>query len=217
LAEAARALQQTAAELPAAVAAAVQPKAQESEVDPWAPLDQNGQPVDYGRLNIPDAVIMAMASDNPAERKAATAHMIGSVAHLVQRMAVAQAVQQVRNEIATAMPRFVTERLVQHQQQQEVFQDFYGHFPQLSHPAIRPVVMAEAQKLAQQGGPKQWTPEFRDQLGRHVTALLRASVPVPAAPPAAAPGTMSGLNARPSGVGTPPAAQPWDDLFGPSS
>jgi hypothetical protein len=199
------ALQQTVQELPRAVADAVKPQTQaQPEPDAWAPM-VDGQPLNYVQVmsQIPDAVLNGLISENPVERKAAVSNLLGVAMHVAHRLATKQAVEQVRNEMTRVLPLFVQDQIRTHNAMQTVFNDFYGKFPALSHPSLRPVVQAEAQKLSQQLGVREWTPEFRDRLGEHVMNMLRGVVPAtvqtqqPAAPmvgPTARPMTATGPN-----------------------
>lgn len=192
------ALQQTVQELPNAVAAAVAPKpAAAPEPDAWAPT-VDGQALNYQQVlsSIPDPVINGLASDNPAERRAALAQVLGVTAHVVHRLAAKQAVEQIRNEMGRVLPAFVQEQLQTHHAKQSVFQDFYGKHPELSHPSLRQVVQTEAVRLSQQLGVREWTPAFRDRLGEHVKSMLRGVAPATVQPqqPAA---PMVGPTARP--------------------
>jgi hypothetical protein len=192
------ALQQTVQELPRVMADAVKQQAPApAEPDAWAPM-ADGQPLNYVQVmsQIPDAALNGLISENPAERKAAVSNLLGVAMHVAHRLAAKQAVEQVRNEMTRVLPVFVQDQIRTHNTMQGVFTDFYGKYPALSHPSLRGVVQTEAQKLSQQLGVREWTPEFRDRLGEHVMGMLRGVAPatVQAQQPAA---PMVGPTARP--------------------
>ena len=136
---AAQALQQTAESLPQAVreAAAPQPPAQ-PEPDPWTPLGDKGEALDYRQIfqQVPPQLLNALGSENPAERNQAVTGLLAISTHVAHRLAVAQSVQMMRQEFARAIPNFVQQTIVQREQQQQVFNDFYTKYPALSHPAL---------------------------------------------------------------------------------
>lgn len=213
LAEAARAMHEAAAALKAPPQAPAAPLP-----DEFAPRGDDDTPLDYRQINIPEPILQAMASENPGERRAATTQLLSSAMATAHRMAVSQSLRMIRSEMAQAFPTFVQRAIVQHQQQREVFEDFYKTFPDLSPPPIRNIIVEQAQILQKQKGNPGWTPAFRDALGEHVRAMLRGFVPAAAAPaaapaPAAPGGVMTPPSARPAQVGSPTAKAPWDEFF----
>lgn len=216
LREAAAALAQSAQQIPQVIREAQAPQAPTApKSDEYAPRTEQGQNIDYGMVmqQIPDQLIQGIASENPVERKQAVGQLLGVAMHIAHRQAVAHAVNQLRDEFSRVMPVFVQEQIQSFQTQQEVFNDFYGAFPHLSNPAIRPIVQREAKNLAAQLGVRGWSEDFRQRLGEHVTTMLRQfAAPVTPPPPTQAP-VMSGPSARPAMPPAAPQAQPWDDLF----
>lgn len=220
LADAARAMREAAEKMgqPAPASAPAGPAAPVE--DEFQPKDAQGNNLDYSGINIPDQLLAAMNSENPTERKMATTHLIASSMRTVHRMVLEQSVKMMQQQVAQAVPRFVQQQIMAHQRQQEVYQDFYGTFPDLSAPEIRPVIMATAERLQTEMNNPGWTPQFRDALGKRVRDLLRgygggpAAAPVAAVAPPVTTGVMTPTSARPAQVGQPTQAQPWDDLFG---
>jgi hypothetical protein len=217
MAEAAKAFKEAAEAMRAPPPAAAQPEAPTAP-DEYAPQDDAGNPLDYRQINIPDAVLNAMNSENPLERKAAVTHLISSSMATAHRMAVSQATRMMNATVARVLPSYVAERIAQHERQREVFTDFYNTYPDLSAPAIRPIILEQAKTLQAHYGNPGWTPQFRDALGTHVRNMLRGFSPQSGAPASAAPapvpsGVMTPPSARPSAVGQPPRGNAWDDLF----
>lgn len=175
-----------------------QPQPMQPQEDPWLPRDGD-QPLNYMQVmsQIPDAVMHGIGSENLGERKQAVAQLMGISMTIAHRLATKQAVEQVRQEMSRILPSFVGEQIRSYDTAQQVYKDFYGAYPQLSAPHFRPIVMQEAQKLSRQLGVSGWTPQFRDQLGKHVLAMLGQVAPVTVQPAAPATQTM-GPSARPA-------------------
>jgi hypothetical protein len=221
MAEAAAAFKEAATALKQPAPATPQQAPQQPEPDEFAPRDDNDQPLDYRQINIPDQLLNAMNSENPMERKAAVTQLISSSMATAHRMAVSQSTRMMQQTIARVLPGYVAERIQQHERQREVFTDFYQTYPDLSAPAIRPIILEQAQALQKHYGNPGWTPQFRDALGTHVRNMLRGfapptGAPAPAAPLRAPAGVMTPPSARPSAVVQPSRANAWDDLFDPN-
>lgn len=200
LAGAAAALQQAAAGLPGAVRDAVTAgtAAPTPPADEWAPMNAQGQPINYNNVTVPQPLVDALASENPVERAGAVNTLVRHMMHTTHQMAVQHAVSMLRNELTQVLPNYVRSQLEGYDSRREVFNDFYGAFPQLSHPSLRPLVMQEAQKLAAQTGARGWSQQFRNQLGEHVINLLRSLAAVPGAQPTGP--SMAAPTARPAGM-----------------
>lgn len=183
--------------------------------DAWLPRDGE-QALNYMQVmsTVPDQLVAAIGSENPTERKAAIGQLMGIGMTIAHRMAMKQAVEQVRREMSSILPQFVGEQIRNYDTAQQVYKDFYGKFPQLSAPQFRPIVQAEAAKLSRQLGVSGWTPEFRDRLGAHVLGMFGQVVPATVQPHAPATQT-PGATARPAMAnGSYNASQDMADLLG---
>lgn len=192
-------LRQVVQDLPQAMR---QPQPQQEmtpETDVWMPRDGE-QPLNYFQVmsQVPDAVMQNLGSENMAERKQAVSQLMGVAMTISHRLAMKQAVETVRREMSQVLPNFVGEQIRNYDTAQRVYTDFYGKFPQLSAPHFRPIVQQEAAKLSRQLGASGWTPEFRDQLGRHVLGMLGQVAPTATAQPAAPATQTMGPSARPA-------------------
>lgn len=209
-------LRQTVQELPHVMREAAAPKpAAPAEPDPYLPMD-GGTHLNYAQImsQVPDQVLTGLRSENPAEQKLAVANLLGVAMHVTHRLAAKQAVEMVQAQMSRVLPEFVNEQLRARDTAQAVHNDFYGKFPQLSHPALKQLVMTEAGKLAQQLGVRQWDANFRDRLGEHVMRML-PPMGQPAAPVAQPATPMMGPSARPmGGMGPTNQQQEIADLLG---
>lgn len=119
-------------------------------------------------LQIPDELWNAMNNDDPYERKRA---------HQAYNQAVAAHVhQRVQQEFQQTMQRQIpvqVQRLMAHQAAvQQVFNDFYGHHPDLNRPELRQLVYGAAQQVMQETGQRSWTPQLRDAVAQRVRQFV---------------------------------------------
>lgn len=171
--------QQTQGQQPAA-------QTQQQPQDPLAVMPD----YDY---QIPDQLVVALNSEDPAERKAALAATIKGVAQGIHRT-VAQAVVARLVQLEQSIPNSIQGRMEQAQQAQTVMQDFYGKFPQLNTPQLRQLVKTVAAEHLSSIPNAQWSPEMRDAIGAKVLGVLTSIAPQaqPAAQPAQAPAMFGG-------------------------
>ncbi len=192
-------LRQVVQDLPQQLRPPPAPEQLTPETDPWMPRDGE-RALNYFEVmsQIPDPVMQNLGSENLLERKQAVAQLMGVAMTVSHRLAMKQAVETVRREMSQVLPNFVSEQIKNYDTAQRVYTDFYGKFPQLSAPHFRPIVQQEAAKLSRQLGVAGWTPEFRDQLGKHVIGMLGQAVPVGMVPQAAPTTQTMGPSARPA-------------------
>lgn len=136
-------------------------------------------------LPIPDQLITHLQSQNPAEfRQGVQALVQGTLQHAHKAIVVAM-----RREIGRFLPEAIGMQVRQHTEQQRVFNDFYGKFPQLGNPALRPLVVHVGQQVASEmraaGQNVAWNEQLRDAIGARVMQMLTGLVPQAAAQPAA--------------------------------
>jgi hypothetical protein len=199
LASTVEALRTTVEGLPAAITAATKPPEPAApQADEWAPTDGTDK-LNYVQImdSMPDALINQLGSENPVERKQAVSQLMGVAMHVAHRLAAKQAVTQMRAELQQVLPAFVSEQMQAHATSQRVFSDFYGKFPMLNVPELRPMVRAAATELMQETKAAGWNEQFRDALGARILQKLRGFQGAPVAPPSAPPAQMTGPSARP--------------------
>lgn len=178
---------------------ATQPKPIES-AQQAAPQDALTVMPEY-EYNIPDQLMASLNSEDPVERKQAMAGLIKGVArgiHQTLATAVIARLTTLEQNLPTQIGSYVT----QSQQAQHVSTDFYGKFPQLNVPELRPLVQSIAQAHMEATGQKEWTDKLRDEIGNLVIAKLAGAIPAaPAqAQPAAAQPAMFGGNSAAGNV-----------------
>lgn len=177
-----------------------------------------GDPLPDYNWNVPEALVTAMGSEDPAERRMALQALIRGVATGIHAQVRQEYMSRLQG-MATEVPRVMQQQLRQQHEQQQIYQDFYGTYPQLADPRIRPLVMQVAQEEIQRNPNVTWNAEFRDRVAKQTMGLLQqyaqgagAKTPPPAAPPRSVP-----TGARPNGsaaVRDEQQAQLDDLLFG---
>lgn len=166
---------------------------------------------DFGRIVIPPQVIQAMEHDDPAVRAQGYQAFAGGVGNLIYTQAMQQVEQQMQ-QLVQDMPNVVQNHFASTQRRQHVEQDFYGTYPQLNTPALRPLVMQTAAAVLKETGATGWTQEARDAIAHRVFEMFQGALPQQAAPiapvaPPAPPARLSSqrVGARPS-VGPAPGS-----------
>lgn len=135
---------------------------------------------------VPDQLVTSLASEDPAERKQALGHLIKGVAIGIHQT-VANAVLQRLQTLERNIPETVQQKLAYTQQAQGVMSDFYGKFPQLNSPELRPLVAAAAQQHMATTGQRDWSPKLRDEIGQLVLNRLSGVVATQQPPAVAQP------------------------------
>lgn len=131
-------------------------------------------------VDIPDQLLSGLASENPAERKVATAHLVKGVGRLIHKT--------VREDFAKAIPNIINHYIRQYDAQRSIFEDFYGQHKDLNRPELRQDVVTAVGLMMQTGKYRGWSPELRDAVAQHVRTARGIPAPgTPAPAPAAAP------------------------------
>lgn len=170
--------------------------------------------------NIPDALVTAMNSEDPGERKQAMAHLIKGVAVGIHQT-IAAAVTQRLTQLEQGIPDAIQNRMLYAQQAQQVMTDFYGKFPQLNTPELRQIVQTVAKAHMDATGQQQWTEKLRDEVGslviQKLTGVIPAQAPAQAAPVQAPPAMFGGNaasgNSRAASPGPKTQADHMADIF----
>lgn len=181
-----------------------------------APTDPFQQVAQMYPVQVPDQYMDALFPGlEPEQREPARAvltHMIQSIATSVHTRVAEQVGTQVSGKLTEGQQATQQEAQVA-QQRQQVYDDFYGKYPQLK--AVPQTVAAEAQALqAELGGNVPWGSAFRDAVGARVIHKLGQSGFIPKSngtgqpPPQARPG------ARPANPGASPEDNLAEDVLG---
>lgn len=178
---------------------------------PAAPQDPQLPPYTF---TIPPQLQQMFESENPADRVQAVSIAMTATAKAVHASVMQEFGQQMR-QLTESLPEMMSNRMGDFARRQSIFNDFYGTYPQLSHPGLRPLVRDVTARVYQsRGGQENWNPELRDAIAREVAMTLQTTglqFVQPAAPP---PPQRPNGRAQPpnlSGVRGPPAT-PQDRL-----
>jgi hypothetical protein len=168
-------------------------------------------------LGVPDQLLSALRSEDPAEFKAGVGAMINSVANHVWNSFV----QAVQAELLPAIPRMIDQQLSSSREQENVGRDFYGKYPQLNNPMFAPMIQtvgaALAQEYATAGRSLAWSPELRDQIAERIFGVLPQLRGTQQATPAPRRSSFStGSGARPAPAAAGPENDMMEMIFGPA-
>jgi len=171
-------------------------------------------------FQVPDQLMGAIESEDPAVRKQGMAVLISGALRAVHtqiRQEMAQALSSFRTEV----PQAIHAASAAQTQQRQVFEDFYSTNPDLKVPELGPFVYGQAQALARerpdliQGG---WNERFRDELALRVRSVLKWAPPAPAnggtPPRRQTPPRMLNGGARPAGENLTGQDAALADIFG---
>lgn len=163
-------------------------------------------PVPSYAFKINDKLMEALYAEAPETRAIALSQLLQANNQTVHRMVMKQAQEYVQNTLQSVIPQIVESAaggVHLQAEQRQVAQDFFGKYPELGNPALKPVVLNIAQEMINAKDFKGWTPEFRDTLATRVKNTL-SQVTGAAIPQAGA----SGQPASAQAPATQPAAQP---------
>ncbi len=149
--------------------------------------------------NIPDQLVAAMASEDPGERKKATAMLVKGVAQGVHQT-ITTAVRGELQRLQQALPAMIAQYMQHSQISSTVESDFYGKFPNLKHDQLRPLVARVTGEIMQREKLQAWSPELRDRVGNTVIELLRNAAQM--------------ANGVPAVAAAPVVVQPQPAMFG---
>lgn len=149
----------------AAAPAQVPQSVPQTEVDP---LEQ----VPGYDFTLNDDLVGAITSGDPQLVRQSLAAVSKGVAQAVHRTLM----QQVVGVFGPRMQQMMMQSLQTQQQQQQMRHDFYSTYPQFNRPELWPVVVATGEKLAAELGVGQYSPQFRDALGKRLMAMFGAGM-----------------------------------------
>lgn len=166
----------------AAVEAEVTPKPEAKPEAPQSPAEA-ATPAGYN-FQVPDQMVEALGSDDLALRKAALTGLVNGLASRLSQD-FSRALTELANYVKTQVPQEVIGQVEQRQTFEGMKKDLYQTFPQIRQlaemPGVEGAIWQQIRAVGTQMGQKDWTPEFRDGVGRMI--LLNAGLPVQAATP----------------------------------
>lgn len=144
-----------------------------------------GKPEPPFKVEIPQQLLAAMASEDPTERGTATNFVINGAMNAVYSK-IAQEMTTRFEQIMEHIPRLVEQRTTAQTKTKEIYDDFYGKYPTLKNEALVPLIQQRAKALATaKGDAFVWDEKFRDELGADVMGIISSVAGKPAATPPA--------------------------------
>ena len=165
---------------------AEQPAAQPQPQAPAQPESKERAKPAYD-FAIPDQILDGLESEDKAVRRAAYKSLTDGVANKIAAdfsAALGQLVEYIHQQV----PQQVLSQVDQRQTFDRIKTDLYGAFPELGRvaqgmPAVEQALWGQIRAVGEQMGIKDWTPEFRDGVGR----MLHLQLGIPLAPQTGAP------------------------------
>lgn len=142
-----------------------------AEPAPAEPADGNH----FADVQVPEALVNALRSDDPVEARTAVNLLVQGAANMAYRKAQAD----IQSLITEGLPNMMVQFTQATQVAKTVETDFYGTYPQLNKPELKPLVANIGQQIAQEEGAAfaGYTPAFRDKIATRVIQLLQGVVP----------------------------------------
>jgi hypothetical protein len=182
------------------------------------PAKQPGEAPKYD-LEVPDAIVEAFESDDRATRKSAIKALVNGIANKLAQD-FGSALQDLVKHVESKVPQEVLSQVDTRNQLERIQSDFYQHWPELarvakSMPGLEESMWTQIRDIGQRMQLKEWTPEFRDGVGRMLH--LNLGIPVAQAPPAAeapkpTPPRKPAFSAGSSGGGRPNGSGPANEF-----
>lgn len=165
-----------------------QPQAAQPETPATPKEEQLPFDIPPYQFEVNDKLMDNLYSEDAATRKQAMATLLAANNQAVHKTLGAQMFGLMRETLKQAVPHIIAMANTTQQQggaQRQVRDDFYGKYPTLNVPQLKPFVMQVAQEMVKEGKFQGWNEEFRDALGQRVTGMLQAAAGIaPQAQPA---------------------------------
>lgn len=183
-----------------------QSQQQQPQGQPQGAQPQPGASRPEYQYTINPQLVQGLRSENDGEFAGALSLLMQNLSqHVHERVS-----SETRQWVNETVPPMVNGAQQSMSTQQQIFTDFYGAYPELNTPALRPMVLEVAKGLMETGKyGSAYTPQFRTDLGKQVLLSLEQQgfVRQPAAPaqPASVPvaqGVQQGV--RPASAATTP-------------
>jgi hypothetical protein len=125
------------------------------------------------QFNVPDQLLTMLDSEEAGDRRNAIGAIMQGVAMQTHRTVLAQVNEMVQSQL----PQMVQGMQASTTQQQGVFNDFYGEYPQLNAPHLRDFVKGVAAEVANASGVRTWSTALRDKIGKECIKRLGQFAP----------------------------------------
>ena len=154
----------------------------------------DADPIDgrFSDIQLPDNLLAAVRSENPAE----SAMALNIIVQGTARMAVRHAKQLMDSFVTESLPQILGSYTRAQETAKSVHDDFYGTYPERNKAEIKPFVTQIASMMATEMGDKfkGGNAEFRDAVAQRLMAIASVAAPKPAEPqPAPSSFTPSGV------------------------
>lgn len=184
-------------------------KKPEAEAQPQPVTPKAAEPAKAGEaaaegpkynFSVPDTVVEAIRSDDPAVAKQGLSAVVNSVMNQLVKD-FSGALVELRKELMEHAPRAAMERVSAEQTVQRIKDDFYGAWPGLkqaaeSVPGVDGAIWSTIVQAGKNAGVNSWTPEFRDNVG----AMIHLSLGIPLPQGKAATTTTTTATPKPKAV-----------------
>lgn len=135
-------------------------------------------------------IVTGLASEDLAERGAALDALVNGVANMIWA-AVEESQTSKLTELRNSVPGIVMEQYTARQSADAIERQFYGKYPELNNPILKPAVIEAAKavvgdwKATGKAIPAAWTEEYGDAIAAKMVALGfgRPGAPAPAPAP----------------------------------
>lgn len=121
-------------------------------------------------FKIPVETLAKVYSENVEERAAGLTQIMQGSAVAVHRNMINVMTRYAQDEI----PRIIQNQFAYNQAQQTVRDDFYGTYPELNRPELKPLVLQVAQQVMEETKTNSWSGKFRDTIAKRVKDVILA-------------------------------------------
>ncbi len=125
---------------------------------------------------VPDNMMAALNSEDPAERKVGVQNLVSGTAHMVY----GQVMKDVQTMLEASKGQIQADTVTT-TEAEKIYADFYQKFPTLDKESFKPMVMAVTRQVYAETKPAAWSEALRDAIGNRVIAELRSFAPTPPA------------------------------------
>ena len=170
-------------------------EARKAKTEPKDTKEEPADKIPEYDFEIPDKLINHLTSDKVEEFKVgvqALAKGIAGAIHAQMRTHMAQSY----DPRFASLPQQVIQIVAAHQRNIETMNDFYGTYPELNHPPLKPIIEQIGKDVAKELGKTAWDNELRDAIAERTKLMLSIPSKQNGSAPAAAPKMLPSQGAR---------------------